>query len=90
MNIKKLLKVFCCIFLLLVIIYRSIELYSAKHMNFIYKTYTVASGETLWSIAKGQCPGADPREVVDLIRDKNGITPTIYPGQKILIPVSEE
>jgi hypothetical protein len=87
MNIKKLFKVLCCVLLLLVIIYRSVELYSANQKNILYRTYTVSSGETLWSIARDQCPGEDPRKVVDIIRDKNGITPMIFPGQELMIPV---
>lgn len=87
---KKLLKVTCCILLLLVILYRSIELYSYNHKNFIYKSYTVSQGETLWNIAKVTCPGMDPRKVIAIIRDKNGITPVIYPGQELQVPVIEK
>lgn len=87
MAYKKLIKVFCCIFLLLIIIYRSAELYTENHRNFGFKTYTVSHGETLWSIARVSCPEMDPRKVVAIIRDKNGITPVIYPGQELQVPV---
>ncbi len=87
MKHKKLITAACCILLLLVIVYRSIELYSANHKKFTYKTYTVSQGETLWSIAKVTCPGMDPRKIVAIIRDKNGVTPVIYPGQELQVPI---
>ncbi|HET9770886.1 MAG TPA: LysM peptidoglycan-binding domain-containing protein [Acidimicrobiia bacterium] len=36
--------------------------------------YVVQPGDTLWSIAERVAPGADPRPVVDELRDRNGGT----------------
>jgi hypothetical protein len=44
----------------------------------------------LWSIAIDKYPGVDPRKVVDIIREKNGITPLIYAGQDLQVPVTED
>lgn len=58
-----------------------------KEKNQRYETYVVKQGDTLWSIAKKTNPDKDPRKVIFEIREINNITPIIYPGQEILIPV---
>jgi Tfp pilus assembly protein FimV len=52
-------------------------------------TYTVGSGETLWSIAAAfAAPGEDVREVVDELSALNGITGSaLTAGDQILVPV---
>ncbi len=52
-----------------------------------YIRHTVEKRETLWSIAQQYRPDADPREIVDQIREINGITPIIQAGQVLLVPV---
>jgi LysM repeat protein len=52
-------------------------------------TYTVAPGETLWSIAQsvGE-PGRDVYETLYVIQDLNGMTgSSLQAGQQILVPV---
>ena len=45
-------------------------------------SYTVARGDTLWTIASKLRPGKDRREVVyDLIKANHVASPTIVPGQ---------
>jgi len=45
-------------------------------------SYTVARGDTLWTIAEKLEPGKDRREVVyDLIQANHLGSPTIVPGQ---------
>ncbi len=51
--------------------------------------HIVAPGETLWNIAKFYSPHADPRKVVYVIRAINSISPIIYPGQEILVPLMD-
>lgn len=55
----------------------------------IFIKYTVKEGDTLWSIAREYTEG-DPRKLIYEIRKVNNITPMIYPGQEILIPVKGE
>jgi hypothetical protein len=52
-------------------------------------TYTVGSGETLWSIAAAfAAPGEDVREVVDELSALNGMTGSaLDAGDQILVPV---
>lgn len=55
----------------------------------IFIKYTVQEGDTLWRISERFNPNEDPREVIYQIRRINGITPMIYPGQEILVPVKK-
>jgi Tfp pilus assembly protein FimV len=52
-------------------------------------TYTVGSGETLWSIAAAlTAPGEDVRDAVDRLAELNGMAGTaLTAGQQILVPV---
>ena len=52
------------------------------------RTYTVVSGDTLWSIAAEYAPELHmPKEVfIDIIEKNNDLGRYIYPGQKIQIP----
>ena len=48
----------------------------------------VESGDTLWSIAKENCPDSDPRDVIQEIKELNDMdTATIYTGMTLFIPV---
>jgi LysM domain len=48
---------------------------------------SVASGQTLWQVAKQIAPNADPRDVVADILDLNGLTSAeVFPGQQLAIP----
>jgi len=48
--------------------------------------YTVAAGETLWSIASRHYAG-DPREGVWKLQRRNGLSgSTIVPGQRLVLP----
>lgn len=48
---------------------------------------TVASGDTLWSIAQSAAPGADPRDVVDAIVRLNALSSaSLVAGQTIALP----
>ncbi|MBQ8828399.1 MAG: LysM peptidoglycan-binding domain-containing protein [Clostridia bacterium] len=52
-----------------------------------YTTVTVQSGDTLWTIAKENFPGEDPRDVINEIRALNDISGfTIYAGETISLP----
>lgn len=51
-------------------------------------TYTVQSGQTLWTIAESVNKQDDPRAVVDAIQRLNGLGDSpIYPGQVLTVPV---
>lgn len=47
--------------------------------------HEVREGDTLWRLALRHCPNITPQATVYEIRQRNGITPEIYPGQIILI-----
>ena len=51
-------------------------------------SYTVASGDTLWSIADERySPTEDPRVKIEEIRQMNGIEGSrIYPGRRLELP----
>jgi spore germination protein YaaH len=51
--------------------------------------YVVRFGDTLWSIARGISPSADPRPIVDAIARSNAVAAgSLVPGQTIVIPLS--
>lgn len=54
-------------------------------------TYIVESGDTLWNIAKENCPDSvDVRDWIDTVSEMNNITGSIHPGQTITILVEAE
>lgn len=61
-----------------------------RHREITYLPYTVETGDVLWEIAAKSDIGKNRRVIVDMIREKNNITPVIYEGQKILIPVKDK
>ena len=48
-------------------------------------TYTVRSGDTLWTIAERVDPSADPRPLVAQLSAQTG-SDTVVPGERILLP----
>jgi nucleoid-associated protein YgaU len=52
-----------------------------------YTEYVVQPGDTLWSIAREYRGRRDIRDVVWELREVNGITPMIHPGQVLWVPV---
>lgn len=54
-----------------------------------YVDVVVLEGDTLWHIARRHTqPGHDPRPVVELIRQANGLeTALVRPGQVLKVPV---
>lgn len=53
-----------------------------------FTTVTVATGESLWSIAEEVAPDRDPRDVVDAIVRLNALEgASVWAGQKLSIPV---
>ncbi len=48
-------------------------------------TYTVRSGDTLWSIAERVDPSADPRPLVARLTAQDG-SDQVVPGQRIVVP----
>ena len=52
-----------------------------------YQTVVVQPGDTLWSIAAGRYPAADPRERVQAIEALNGLSgPQIAAGETLELP----
>ena len=60
--------------------------------TYIWKAYTISSGETLWEIARNEYGYAvDIRKVISEICAENDIMPDkLRPGDVILIPVEAE
>jgi Tfp pilus assembly protein FimV len=53
-----------------------------------FETVTVASGDTLWSIAQEVAPDADPRDVVAAIAGLNALGGSVLTaGQQLALPV---
>ncbi len=53
------------------------------------RTYVVAEGETLWGIANEVAPDAATGQTVARIMSLNHFSsPTIHPGEQILVPVA--
>jgi hypothetical protein len=78
MNINRALTILI-ILLLIALTFKTIN--TTEH-NFKEIEYTVAYGETLWSIAEDYCPeDMDIREYIDKLH----ISPNIYEGQTITI-----
>ncbi|HEX9342697.1 MAG TPA: LysM peptidoglycan-binding domain-containing protein [Actinomycetota bacterium] len=50
--------------------------------------YTVAPGDTLWSIANQIAPGRDPRPVIDRLQAANHLYGSLQAGQTLTIPAS--
>lgn len=54
-------------------------------------TVVVAQGDSLWSIARSLSNDQDPREMVQRIRELNGIGDwPIVPGQRLVVPTVPE
>jgi LysM repeat protein len=52
-----------------------------------FEYITVLSGDTLWGIAKGVAPEADPRDVIAEIMTLNQLkNAALSPGQQLAIP----
>jgi LysM domain len=48
--------------------------------------YVIRPGDTLWSIAQSLEPSEDPRRVVDLLEQRNGLEPDhLVPGRSIVV-----
>lgn len=55
-----------------------------------FEYLTVGSGDTLWEIAVGVDPDADPRVVIDEIIRLNGLdTSVVEPGQRLALPAAD-
>jgi Tfp pilus assembly protein FimV len=53
-----------------------------------FETVTVASGDTLWSIAQEVAPDADPRDVVAAIERLNALGGSVLTaGQHLALPI---
>jgi LysM repeat protein len=59
---------------------------SEANQEITYQIYTVQPGDSLWGISK-QYVNGDPRELIYQIRKLNNISPNIYPGQSLKIPL---
>jgi hypothetical protein len=69
---------------------RTITMQNREEEKEAFINITIEKGDTLWSIARAIYPDRDPRPVVAMIRDLNGLqeNPTVYPGQLLKIPAS--
>ena len=67
---------------------RTITMQNREEEKEAFINITIEKGDTLWSIARAIYPDRDPRPVVAMIRDLNGLqeNPTVFPGQILKIP----
>src|SRR6195952_1985548 len=78
----------CTVSLLTAVVVVGVVLLSSSSPEAI-GVVTVASGDTLWSIAQHAEPDADVRAVVDRIRDLNGLSGDLIPaGITLRVPIS--
>lgn len=84
------LVIFSILMLLIILIMCSFKGFYTSPKKYKYETYIVYPGDTLWSIAASTHPEGDIRDLIYLIRQKNDISPMIYPGQELLIPIAEK
>ncbi len=55
----------------------------------VYQEIVVQPGDSLWAIARTFRPQEDPRDIVGLIRELNGLREaTVYPGQRLVVPIA--
>lgn len=56
-----------------------------------YGSYTVAPGDTLWSVATEYYPPSeDPRVAVEAVREANGLEGyRLHPGERLQLPRAE-
>lgn len=59
---------------------------SSSEQTEAFEHVTVLPGQSLWQIAEGVAPEADPREVIAEIELLNGISGAIQPGDRLAIP----
>lgn len=77
-----------CIIALLAILMQPSNAGQATVFSDQYIEYIVEPGDTLWSIAREhRAVRQDIRDVIWEIREVNEITPMIYPGQAIWVPL---
>ncbi|NLY89229.1 MAG: LysM peptidoglycan-binding domain-containing protein [Firmicutes bacterium] len=89
---RLLMNIFLLLSIILVFLYftRTIAVQEQERDKEVFIDITIEKGDSLWSIARSIYPNRDPRPVVAMIRDLNGLqeNPTVFPGQILKIPVS--
>ncbi len=62
---------------------------SATAWDTVYQEIVVQPGDSLWIIARNFSPAEDPRTVVAVIREMNELQEAmVYPGQRLMVPVT--
>ncbi|HHU83178.1 MAG TPA: LysM peptidoglycan-binding domain-containing protein [Firmicutes bacterium] len=88
--VRLLMNIFLLLSLILFFHYftRSITVQNREQESETFINIIIEKGDTLWSIARALHPNRDPRPVVAMIRDLNGLqeNPTVFPGQILKIP----
>ena len=52
-----------------------------------FEYVTVQSGQSLWALAEGLAPAADPRDVISQLMQLNALeSPELFAGQELAIP----
>lgn len=80
------------ILFLMVAVFATVIIGAVRKPQMTTDTYTVKSGDSLWSIASEYCPNEiRTQEYIDLIREANGMHGSvIYPGQILTIFIESE
>jgi LysM repeat protein len=64
----------------------TITVHAKQTSNYTYISYTVATGDTIWSISQQFNTFKDVREMVYEVKKINNSDSIIYPGQILKIP----
>lgn len=68
----------------------SIIQHQHKLDNVVWAEYVIQPGDTIWGLVLEHGPdGFDPRELVHMTLERNGIGAIVPVGQLVLIPVSK-
>lgn len=90
-RVQQLIRFMTIISLVMVVTFLGLTMYARSQEPLEFAKVTITQGDTLWSIAKAyHNSNRDIRDIIEEIRRTNQLTTAqIYPGQVILIPLTD-